>query len=362
MKDTPARILILGGYGRAGNEIADLLVQHTSVTVTLAGRQLAQAQASATQLNQNHHTQRVKGIAVDITQPPAVAAAFADCDLVIMAVPFRGDAAEIVLTTALEAGIDYIDINTDSGKHAIFAQQRDRIQHSQQIFLTEAGIIPGCPSVLVRWAIENSNNLKSFTVGSLMRDPQMPAGSVYDIMSHADKPAEIYRDGQWQSISPLALRSIDFGSAYGNCWCIPVSLPELKALPQQIPLHRLAVYQADVNAIADAIFLLWQALGLNRFEQGLDWGVRLFQWANQRFTPPPYGITLILESEHQRLLWLHHDDVYRGTAIPVVAAVQQLLSDQIQRPWQGFMGQGVRPEPFMNSLRELGLAIQHNDS
>jgi len=47
MKDTPARILILGSYGRAGNAIADLLVQYTSVAVTLAGRQLEQAQAIA---------------------------------------------------------------------------------------------------------------------------------------------------------------------------------------------------------------------------------------------------------------------------------------------------------------------------
>ena len=54
--------------------------------------------------------------------------------------------------------------------------------------------------------------------------------------------------------------------------------------------------------------------------------MKLFRWANRRFTRPPYGITLTLHQQQQRLLALQHQDVYRGTAIPVVAAVQQILA------------------------------------
>ncbi|MDB9529773.1 hypothetical protein PN498_27550 [Oscillatoria sp. CS-180] len=76
--------------------------------------------------------------------------------------------------------------------------------------------------------------------------------------------------------------------------------------------------------------------------------------ANRHFTRPPYGITL---TQQQRLLALHHQDIYCGTAIPVVPAVQQILAGQIRRPWQGFMGLSVEPEAFFSALEILGLRL-----
>lgn len=357
MENVPKNILILGGYGRAGYEIADLLLSQTDVALTLAGRHLDQAQSAASRLNQVHASDRVRGAAIDMTQPQSVATAFAACDLVIVTVPYQGNAAQIVIPAALDAGIDYLDINTDTAKHEVFTAQSDRIQTGRQIFLTEAGIIPGCPAVMVRWATERLNPSASITIGSLMRDPQMPSGSIYDMVAHAGKSSEVYRQGAWREASPLAFRQMDFGKPQGSSLCVPVSLAELKALPEQLPINELAVSQAGINPIADFIFLLWGGLGLSRTEWGITWGMRLFQWANRHFTPPPYGITLALYYQQQRCLMLHHEDVYRGTAIPVVAAVQQILAGTIPRPWQGFMGLGVEPEAFFSALEKLGLRL-----
>ena len=89
------RILILGGYGRAGYEIADLLLSHTTVVLTLAGRHLDRAEAAAAKLNRKHRSDRATAAEVDITNPQSVAHAFAHCDLVIVTVPFKGNSAEI---------------------------------------------------------------------------------------------------------------------------------------------------------------------------------------------------------------------------------------------------------------------------
>lgn len=351
------RILILGGYGRAGYEIADLLLSHTTVTLTLAGRHLNRAKAAAAKLNRGHGGDRATAAEVDITNPKSVAHVFAHCDLVIVTVPFKGNSAEIVIPAAVDAGIDYVDINADSAKHQVFARQRLAIEHGQQIFLTEAGIMPGCPAVMVRRVAKRLDFPISIAIGSLMRDPQMPSGSIYDMVAHAGKSSEVYRQGAWREASPLAFRQMDFGKPQGSSLCVPVSLAELKALPEQLPINELAVYQAGINPIADFIFLLWGGLGLSRTEWGITWGMRLFQWANRHFTPPPYGITLALYYQQQRCLMLHHEDVYRGTAIPVVAAVQQILAGTIPRPWQGFMGLGVEPEAFFSALEKLGLRL-----
>jgi saccharopine dehydrogenase (NAD+, L-lysine-forming) len=356
-------IIILGGTGRAGREIAALLLEHTSVTVVLAGRSRERAQAAADQLNRTA-PDRVSAAQVDVTDPASLRAAFAACRLVIVCVPFTDNAAQHVITATLDAGIDYIDINSDAAKHRVFAQHASHIQQGRSVLLTEAGIIPGCPALLLRQAAREFEHLDEVTVGSLMRDPQMPRGSAADIVTHAGTPAQHYQDGRWRQVGPFAHRWIDFGPSFGKRFTVPVTLPELHALPDTLPVRRLAVYQAGFNPVLNLLLLLWKLLGLSRSARGRRWGRDLFLWANRRFSSPPYGMVVLLEATGQRAgaahTWriaLQHADVYVATAIPVVAGVLQLLDERIARPQQGFLGHLVEPERFLADCARLGLRV-----
>ena len=358
-------IIILGGTGRAGRAIATLLLEHAPVAVVLAGRSRERAQAAADQLNRTV-PDRVSAVQVDVTDPASLRAAFTGCRLVIVCVPFTDHAAQHVITAALDAGIDYIDINTDAAKHRVFAQYASRMQQGRSVLLTEAGIIPGCPALLLRQAARELEHLDEVTIGSLMRDPQMPRGSAADIVTHAGTPAQRYQDGQWQQAGPFVYRRLDFGPPFGKRVTVPVMLPELHALPDPLPVRRLAVYQAGFNPVLNLVLLLWNLLGLNRSVRGRQWGIDLFLWANRRFSSPPYGIVVLLEATGQRAgtahTWrvaLRHTDVYVATAIPVVAGVLQLLDERIARPQQGFLGHLVEPERFLADCERMGLRVEY---
>ncbi|MCH8069930.1 MAG: saccharopine dehydrogenase NADP-binding domain-containing protein [Candidatus Marinimicrobia bacterium] len=51
-------ILILGGYGNTGGKIALILLQHSDVNVTLAGRNITKANALTNELNNQFNTDR----------------------------------------------------------------------------------------------------------------------------------------------------------------------------------------------------------------------------------------------------------------------------------------------------------------
>lgn len=351
-------ILILGGYGRAGLEIARLLLEHTTVRVTLGGRTLEKAQNAAANLNAYHAGERVSATEVDITQRESLHTAFAECEVVIVCVPYQGDSAEKVIMAALEAGIDYIDINTDPGKHDVFAQMEEGIRQGKHIFLTEAGIIPGCPAVMLRYAADNYDRLYDVSLGVVMLDDHMPRGSAHDMIAHAGQTAQVYRNGRWQTASPFRFTRMDFGKPFGKRLCVPIDLPEMHAPTEQLPVESLTVYQAGFNPVVNTLFTIWKLFGLSRFEAGLRLGVDLFMWANRNFTPPPHGIQVTLVNGEQQQLTLRHEDVYVGTAVPVVAAVMQLLDGSLSRPQQGYMGHIVEPTRFVNDLKQLGMTIK----
>jgi hypothetical protein len=48
---------------------------------------------------------------------------------------------------------------------------------------------------------------------------------------------------------------------------------------------------------------------------------------------------------------LHHPDVYRATAIPVVAALQQLMAGDLPAG-TAFMGHAVQPDTFRHQIEQ----------
>jgi saccharopine dehydrogenase (NAD+, L-lysine-forming) len=357
-------IIILGGSGRAGRAIAEGLLQHTSTRVVLAGRDPARAQTVADGFNQRFGG-RAQATRVDITDPASLRAAFAGCHMGIVAVPYAGNAAHHVITAALDAGIDYLDINTDPGKHQVLAREAGRIRQGHRRFLSEAGIIPGCPALLLRQAAAELDHLDCVTVGSLMQDPQMPRGSAADIVAHAGSSAQRYRNGDWRLAGPMVHRWLDFGRPFGTRFCVPISLPELRALSDDLLPSRLGVYQAGFNPVLNLLLLAWKLLRFSHTARGRAWGIDLFLRANRRFSRPPTGIVVLLEARGRRngrpqtwRLALQHADVYEATAIPVVAGVRQLLDAPIARPQQGFFGHRLGPERLLTDMERMGLRVQ----
>jgi saccharopine dehydrogenase-like NADP-dependent oxidoreductase len=53
-----------------------------------------------------------------------------------------------VVQAAFDAGINYIDITLDDSKQQLLQHLGDQIKRSGRYFLTEAGFMPGLPSMM----------------------------------------------------------------------------------------------------------------------------------------------------------------------------------------------------------------------
>lgn len=355
--------MVLGGYGRAGYCIAAMLLQATETpTIVIAGRRREVAESAVRRLQGQSSADRVEALQVDAGAPAPLRDAFASCDVVVIATPYREGMARRVIEAALRADVDYLDLNADPSKYTVLRAQTDQIRAQGRTFLTDGGIVPGCPSMLLRWAQDCFGRLGTVRIASIYRDPNMPRGSAADIVAHAGRTPRAYRSGTWQAVSPLRMKRIDFGPL-GRQRSAPVDLPELVQLSQDAMPLRLAAYQGGINGVVNALLLLWGLTGLSRSARGQRIGVDLFQWANRTFTAPPHGIVLQLaatgagdDTSLTRTIRLYHPDVYRATAIPVVAALQQLMEGDLPAG-PAFMGHAVQPDAFRHQIEQLGLTV-----
>jgi len=146
-----SRILILGGTGYTGRLIARHLLERSEASVTIATRHTDRAQALAAELNQQYSNMRAAGVYADAADAESLRAAFRDQTLVVVAAPTTAY-TEIVVHTALETGVDYLDVQLGANKFALLQSLGGKIERAGRCFITEAGFHPGLPAALVRYA------------------------------------------------------------------------------------------------------------------------------------------------------------------------------------------------------------------
>lgn len=142
-------ILILGGYGRTGIEIAKLLLKHSNCTVWLAGRDPIKAARTARELNSRCFEERVKGVEVNAALKTQLVRLFEKADMVISTLPLTGEGKKIA-QAALEAGINYMDLNAVCAELDKLYQLDDKVREAGLTFITRAGFAAGTPTAMAR--------------------------------------------------------------------------------------------------------------------------------------------------------------------------------------------------------------------
>jgi len=361
----PRRILILGGYGSTGRCLSRLLIAHTTVVITVAGRDASRAQTLCHDLA----SPRAAPLQVDARDPAALRTAIAGHHLVLLAAP-GADLPALVAEAALDGGADYLDVVYPPSKLPALNALALRIDAAGLCFVTEAGFHPGLPSLLVRWAAGQCDVLETADVASLirMRIPSgraVPDSAVELIDNLTASPMSEFHDGAWQEIgwTRWPYRPFDFGPGLGTLQCVPLYFDELRAALAPHPeLHSTRFLMAGFGAFTDwvampLIFVL-QAVArqaTRKFCADLLW------WSIQHFTSPPFGTILAVRYTGLRdgravsgCLRLRHEDEYPFTAIPVVAFLLQWLYGVIP-PDLHYMGMAADPARLLADMGALGI-------
>ncbi len=368
-----ANILILGGYGMTGRPLSELLLQETRAQLTLAGRTLPKAQAFANELNARFPGERVRAIFADAADPVSLQEAFCKTDIVVVASSTAVYARQVA-RAALEAEIDYLDIQYSTEKIEVLKAMAGQIEAAGRCFITDGGFHPGLPAAMVRFAGEHFDQLQSAVIGSVIkidwRSLDFGLSTMEEFVDEfKDFQALVYQDGRWQNAGVMSMLKpvyMNFGPPFGRQYGMPMFLEELRSLPELIPsLKKTAFYVGSLNWFVDLFLSPVIMAGLKLFpRRGRRPMARLMHWGLCRFSHPPYGTLLQLEadgnangSRKKMTLRVCHPDGYALAAIPVAACLMQYLDGQIQQPGLGFQALVVEPIRYLADIQRLGAEV-----
>jgi saccharopine dehydrogenase (NAD+, L-lysine-forming) len=366
-------IVILGGYGNTGREVARLLLQSSDVRLVLAGRDGERAAQAAEEWNRRFPGQRARGIAADASDSESLRRAFAGADLVVAA-SSTSEHAGTVASAALEAGLDYMDPHYSTQKLGALRKLAPAIEAAGRCFITDAGFHPGLPAALVRFAALRLKPLRSARVASVIQidwaSLELSPSTLDELVTEFREYKPIHFVGsQWKRMNWLQMMLpvwFRFDHGFGRRYAMPMFLEELRPLPELIPaLHETGFYVGGFNWFVDWVImpiglpLLWIAP-----RRGPRLLSRMMLWGLERFGRPPYGTLLKLEAagardgvETELTVVVYHPDGYVLTAAPMVASLMQVLDGSARRPGLHFQALLGDPERLLTDMQGMGVEV-----
>ncbi len=354
------KILILGGYGSTGKLLAKHLLQQTNHEIVIAGRNLAKANELVNKLDDKRISARI----VDAANADSLRDGLKDIDFLLVASPTT-HSAQIVIQAAIDAGVDYLDVQLSDSKLAALRAREEEIKRRGLCFITEAGYHPGLPSAMVRYAARKLDTIESALTAGYLNIGNLPYTEAVDELMEGflHYQAQVFKNGAWTKPSSWDVRKFDFGPEIGKRDCYSMFFEEMRCLPEMYPtLKNTGFYISGSNWVADLLITPIVMIGLKLFpKRGIRPLGKLMWWAMGQ-AKPPYKVVLKVEATgllngspvkiHARC---EHEDGYELTAIPVVAFLMQY--EKIRKPGLHMMGYLPEPEQLFEDIEHMGAGM-----
>jgi hypothetical protein len=306
------RVLIVGGYGTFGGRLARLLADQERLTLIIAGRSLAKAQAFCATLpaaqpaafdRDGDVERQLRALAPDI--------------VVDASGPFQSYGADPyrLVRAALALGVRYLDL-ADSSDFVVGIAQFDAPARARGVFVL-AGVssFPVLTAAVVRQLAQGMVRVDRL-VGGIAPSPYASVGPnvIRAIAGYAGKPVATSHDGR-------------------NAYALIDTLRYTIAPPGQLPLHPIRFSLVDVPdlkvlpALWPSLRSVWIGAGpvpeiWHRALNALAWLVRL------RVLPSLSALAPLMYRTSERLSWGEH----RGGMFVAVTGVGP-GREPIERSW-----------------------------
>jgi NAD(P)-dependent dehydrogenase (short-subunit alcohol dehydrogenase family) len=362
---SPGRILIVGASGLLGQALTRLLLKHTDSDLLLAGRDMKRVKDAAGK----EASQRLECIELNPHDPQEARKATQNVRLVLNATS-RGPHNRILIDAAVEASADYMDAQIVNELLKPEAALTEKIEKADRCCVIQAGLHPGVPAALARYAATQLDSVEKAMVGATINPEHgiLYSSGVCELMElfgdYIRHPAD-YGYGKKSKGSKYPKMKFSFG--FGEKSLYPMQMAEMAALPEMIPgLKEAGLYISGSNWLADyiatPIILFGAFIAPKKLAAPLG---HLFCWSNRQFMKPPYGTVLQLEADgvhkgkstHLRVS-LFHTDEYDFTAIPMVSMIRQMLTGHARKPGVHMMGHLCDPVLLMEDIKIMGICVE----
>ena len=216
------KVLILGGLGRIGRQVAADLLNHTDAAVTVTGRQLPTTE------DLSFFPRFVDVIKLDLAVDQTLMAAIRQQDLVIhCAGPFHHRDGR-VLQHCLDAGVDYVDVSDHRSFYQRVKPLHENAIASGVTAILNTGIFPGISNSMVRQGIEQLDKAETIQLSYVVAGS---GGAGLTVMRTTflglREPFQAWLNGRWQQILPYTQReTIIFPPPYGKTGVYWFDVPE----------------------------------------------------------------------------------------------------------------------------------------
>lgn len=368
------RFLIIGGTGSTGFKIAGLLLKYTDSAVTIAARNKDKIDQAVEQLRDEYRTTNINGVVTDASDKNSLLNVLKNIDMIVVA-SGTADLVGTVAQAALEADVDYLDIQYSTKKIDILKSFEDEIIKCNRLFITDAGFHPGLPAALVRYSQQEFGNIRSSFIYSVIkqdwRNLNITTGTKIEFVKElVDFEPNYYSDGEWKRASMVStkdFKKVDFGEPIGVKMCTPMNFEEMKSIPEELPtLKNTGFYIAGFNWFVDMIVMPFGMLWMKIFKKiGIKTIANVMFNSLLKNSKPPFRTIVQLEAERmfdsnpeKYKLKLSHEDGYWFTAIPVVACLIQYSEGILPQKGLYCMGNVVEPHKLLKDMKEMGITIE----
>ncbi|WP_179404976.1 saccharopine dehydrogenase NADP-binding domain-containing protein [Burkholderia guangdongensis] len=364
--DAP-RILILGGYGRVGQEVARYLLKATDAKLVLSSRTprpvphwmapASRARADITML--------------DVFDHHALLAECMRASLVINCVGPSGIVGDRVAVACKQARVPLVD----AGGYDPLLRSLEQAEENDPTpvpLVINVGLLPGLSGLFPQWLLDvrgNKQAVDELDVCYVGRDA-WTYHSAWDIVSSlggfgVDRGC-CYLSGREIVRVPMrkATRRIAFPDPIGKVSAMLIHAEEIARLAQQRRINTVRVYGANIGPRATLVCMLAKILRLHRSPERIATGARWLARASardMRTLEPAYGIHVDLRyrdgSSDSATLTLA--DTYRATGTVIGITAHMLLEGHGPGPGVFLLHDAVQSDRFMQCLRKEGLLEIH---
>lgn len=328
-------IVVLGGCGQVGSCLTTLLLDHTNYLITITHVRINKIHLFHNQVNSKHKS-RVRVVYADTSDIMSLRAAFQNTRLVIVAISSQAFSQNIV-SACLKEGCDYIDILEPVDVINKLLLYKKDIEENKRLFITQGGLAPGLPAVLLRFIHERYKAYKKIRMGAIMSfKKSTKPEQAYDVFDFVlKKKSVIFKNGKWEYCNgKKAKKTINYGNRFGNVISIPVNFHELDELPAKYGLDYFSCYGAAPNI--QMYFILKSLLTfLYKIKPGFGWHplAKLLLYQSKKNKKEPEGFALVVDAWKSEItcnpelkLILEHRDNYYTTAVATLLLVKEYFA------------------------------------
>ncbi|MBP0018401.1 MAG: saccharopine dehydrogenase NADP-binding domain-containing protein [Cyanobacteria bacterium SBLK] len=294
------KVLILGGCGRIGNNVAGDLLKYTESTVIVTSRRLNGESVGG--IGSVGEGGRKEFLQLDLADRDRLCQVIRSCDLVVhCAGPFDYRDA-FVLQSCIELGVNYLDVSDRPPFVKKALTYREAAQKAGVTAILSTGVFPGISNSMVRQGVESLDRAEAIYLYYVVAGS---GGAGVTVMRTTflglQHPFQAWIEGEWREVLPYSDRILaDFPDPYGKVGVYWFEVAETYSFVESFPGVKTVV---------------------TKFGSFPDFYNHL-TWLTARFMPPAWLSNSIEFLSQTAYKMTEFTDTFSGVGVAMTAKIQ----------------------------------------